>query len=129
MLAIKIITTPAHTKKAAARARKHRAKKSTGRKRGRPKSEGIPAWQAAGFNSRSTYQRHKRREAQNDTKNASRHLSKNKKRDGISVSHVNAPTPISTDAIKPPSFNLAAFGITAIQIRRGPDILSTWSRP
>jgi hypothetical protein len=56
----------------AARARRCRAGKSSGTKRGRPKSE-IPAWQAAGFKSKQTYQRHKARgtvDPQSGTKNA-----------------------------------------------------------
>lgn len=54
------------------RPRKVEASRPVGRPRGRPKSEGMPAWQAAGYRSRSTYQRAKARglkPAQVDTKN------------------------------------------------------------
>lgn len=74
--------------KGAARARKFRAARSTGRPRGRPKRE-MPAWKVAGYSSKRTYQRHKAlgilRQPQNGTENASRHISKNRKRDVISV--------------------------------------------
>jgi hypothetical protein len=96
--------------KAAARARKSRAARSTGAKRGRPKSEGIPAWMAAGFSSRRSYYRHKARgtvAAESGTKNASRHISKNRKRDGISVPHVTGDNhslvPSEIAATKPPA--------------------------
>jgi hypothetical protein len=55
------------------RNRRYRAKKSTGRKRGRPRLEGVPAWQAAGFGSRATYYRHKA--AERETENPRRHIS------------------------------------------------------
>jgi hypothetical protein len=74
--------------KAAERARRYRARKSTGAKRGRPKSKGVPAWKAAGFGSPRSYYRHKVRgteSAQRGTKNASRDISKSIQRDGISV--------------------------------------------
>jgi hypothetical protein len=74
--------------KHAARSRKYRAARSTGRKRGRPKSEGVPAWVAAGFSSERSYYRHKARgttAAQSGSKNASRDISNNRKRDGISL--------------------------------------------
>jgi len=54
--------------------RKSRAAKRSGRPRGRPKSEGIPAWQAAGFGSERSYYRHKAKgtaAAQSGSKNAS----------------------------------------------------------
>lgn len=44
--------------KNAAANRRYRAKRSSGRKRGRPKLE-VPAWKVAGYNSKRTYQRHK----------------------------------------------------------------------
>jgi hypothetical protein len=47
--------------KNAACKRKSRAAKRSGRPRGRPKSEGTPAWQAAGFGSERSYYRHKAR--------------------------------------------------------------------
>jgi hypothetical protein len=47
--------------KSAARSRKYRAHKSTGRPRGRPKLEGPPAWKIAGFKSERTNYRHKAR--------------------------------------------------------------------
>jgi hypothetical protein len=71
--------------KNAARARKYRASRSTGAKRGRPKSEGVPAWVAAGASSKATYYRHLEA-GKSETQNASRHISNNKKRDGNSVS-------------------------------------------
>jgi hypothetical protein len=55
------IRTALKKTKGAARARKFRATHSTGRKRGRPKSEGVPAWVAAGFGSERSYYRHKAR--------------------------------------------------------------------
>jgi hypothetical protein len=81
-------------KKAAERARRYRAARSTGAKRGRPKSEGVPAWQAAGFSSRRTYFRHKARgteATQRGTKNPSRRIEKNIQRDGISVPLLRHP--------------------------------------
>jgi hypothetical protein len=60
--------------KNAACKRKSRAAKRSGRRRGRPKSEGIPAWQAAGFGSERSYYRHKAKaaaSAQVGSKNAS----------------------------------------------------------
>jgi hypothetical protein len=79
------IRAAAKREKNAARARNSRAAKSTGRPRGRPKSE-VPAWVAAGSNSERSYYRHKARgTAQSGSKNASRHISNNKERDGISL--------------------------------------------
>jgi hypothetical protein len=72
--------------KAAARARKSRAARSTGRKPGRPKAETPPAWQMAGFNSERTYYRHKARgETETGSKTPSRDISKNRGRDAISL--------------------------------------------
>lgn len=71
----------------AARSRKYRAKKSTGRPRGRPKKQGPKEWQLAGYNSERTYHRHKALgilAPKNGSKNASR-INKNLKRDGISL--------------------------------------------
>jgi hypothetical protein len=93
--------------KNAARKRKSRAKYSTGAKPGRPKSEGPPAWQIAGFKSERTYYRHKAAAngphdtvAPNGSETPSRHLvSKNRKRDAISLPNdivpaVAAPLPL-----------------------------------
>jgi hypothetical protein len=68
--------------KAAERSRRHRAKHSTGAKRGRPKSEGLKPWEVIGI-SRRTYYR--QRSCENGTKNASRDINNNRKRYGISV--------------------------------------------
>jgi hypothetical protein len=54
-----------------------RDEKRSGRPRGRPKSEGVPAWRAAGFSSERSYYRHKARRttaAQSGSKNASEAL-------------------------------------------------------
>jgi hypothetical protein len=71
--------------KAAGRSRKYRATRSTG-KRGRPKSEGPKPWEVAGL-SRRTFYRRKARSTENGTKNASRDIIIDRKRDGISVPH------------------------------------------
>ena len=93
--------------KSAARQRKFRAANSTGRKRGRPKSEGVPAWVAAGFSSERSYYRHKARgtaPAQSGSKNASRYISKkNMKRDGISLPPVSV-TEYQSHESQPPAF-------------------------
>jgi hypothetical protein len=77
----------AKRKKNAEYSRKYRAAHSSGRPRGRPKSEGVPAWKAAGFSSERSYYRHKAHEPQrlSGSKNVSRDISKNRKRDGISL--------------------------------------------
>ena len=55
------------------RQRRHRAKNKTRATPGRPKSD-VPAWKAAGFNSKRTYHRHKAREPLGGTKNMSRDI-------------------------------------------------------
>jgi hypothetical protein len=118
--------------RSAARVRKYRAKRSTGGKRGRPKSEGVPAWMAAGFNSKRTYQRHKRVTvaAQNGTenasrKNASRDISNNRKRYGIKRYAISVPQASFTDL---DTIDFKRFGISAIRVMRGPDVLRAWNR-
>lgn len=108
--------------KDAARARKSRAARSTGRPRGRPKAQ-VPAWKAAGYKSKRTYQRHKAlgKLAQDGTKNASRHLSNNRKRDGIKVP---PPTRLGIDLT---SIDFDRFGITSIEIMSGQNVISSWS--
>jgi hypothetical protein len=90
--------------KDAERARRSRAARSTGAKRGRPKSEGVPAWEVLGI-SKATYFRWRKAGKMipsetgmksgrkpltsrdvGETKNASRYIIENRKRDGISVS-------------------------------------------
>jgi hypothetical protein len=46
--------------KGAERSRKHRAKNSTGAKRGRPKSEGLKPWDVAGISKRTYYRQRSR---------------------------------------------------------------------
>jgi hypothetical protein len=53
------------------RKKAERAAKSSGRPRGRPKSEGMPAWQAAGASSKAAYYRNLKKAAASETKNAS----------------------------------------------------------
>ncbi|OKO80153.1 hypothetical protein AC629_27880 [Bradyrhizobium sp. NAS80.1] len=110
--------------KAAARARKSRAKNSSGRPPGRPRLE-IPAWKAAGYNSKRTYQRHKALGtlAQNGTENASRSLSKNRKRDGIKV------PPLMQPSVDLAGIDFERFGILKISVMKGRNVVSTWSRP
>jgi len=87
--------------KAAARARKCRAKHSTGAKRGRPKSEGPKAWEVLGI-SKATYYRQRETETRRkslklpkkrETKNASRRIISLRKRYAISVSHCQPHRP------------------------------------
>jgi hypothetical protein len=68
--------------------RTYRAKHRTGRPRGRPKSDRVPAWVAAGASSRATYYRNLKAE-KNETENPSGLLSKNRSPDAISVSPVS----------------------------------------
>jgi hypothetical protein len=98
--------------KDAERARRSRAARSTGAKRGRPKSEGLPAWEVLGISKRTYFRWRKAGKmipGETSTKigrkplissdvggakNASRHLSNNKKPDGISVpSEIRVTTP------------------------------------
>jgi hypothetical protein len=72
--------------------RTYRAKHRTGRPRGRPKSDGVPAWVAAGASSRATYYRNLKAE-KNETENPSGLLSKNRSPDAISVSPVQSVSP------------------------------------
>ncbi|OKO76048.1 hypothetical protein [Bradyrhizobium sp. AS23.2] len=113
--------------KAAARARKHRAKNSTGRKRGRP-ALALSEQDKLARKKAQDSERAKRYRA--SRKNASRHISNIGSVTEFSVTRTpSAFASFRADAIEPPSFNLAKFGITAIQIRRGRDILSTWRQP
>lgn len=76
----------------AARSKKHRAKKSTGRPRGRPKRQGPKEFVLAGYKSERTFYRHKALgilAPKNGSKNASR-INKNLKRDGISLPRTTA---------------------------------------
>jgi hypothetical protein len=78
--------------------RTYRAKRSTGRPRGRPKSDGVPAWVAAGASSERSYYRHKARgtaAAQSGSKNPSGLLSKNRSPDAISLPPVSPVAPAS----------------------------------
>jgi hypothetical protein len=117
----------------AARVRKYRAKHSTGGKPGRPKSEGVPAWKAAGFNSKRTYQRHKARgtvAAQNGTKNALRKIRhagayiRGMNRDEFSVTEFECHERTSATDLN--TIDFAKFGITAIRVMRGTDELLMW---
>jgi hypothetical protein len=85
------------------RRRKSRAARSTGRPRGRPKSEDLAPWKLAGASSKATHYRHLKKAAAADaseTENASRHLSKNISRDAISVSPVPDSPFLSAERIK-----------------------------
>jgi len=72
--------------------RTYRAKHSSGRPRGRPKSEGVPAWVAAGASSKATYYRNLKA-GKSETENASGDISKNITPDGIKVSPVQSAEP------------------------------------
>jgi hypothetical protein len=90
--------------KDAERARRSRAAHHTGAKRGRPKSEGVPAWEVLGISKRTYFRWLKAGKIipsetgmkigrkplisrdVGGTKNASRYIIENRKRDGISVS-------------------------------------------
>jgi len=116
--------------KNAAANRRYRARHSTGRKRGRPKLE-VPAWKAAGYKSKRTYQRHKALGtlAQNGTKNARCDISKNRTHHGIkvppvSITEFSVTRPTRTEAID--SLNLATFGITAIRVMSGTNVIREW---
>lgn len=80
----------------AARSKKYRAKKSTGRPRGRPKREGPKEFELAGYASERTYFRHKALgilAPKNGSRNSSRNnMNKNLMRDGISL-----PNPTAVD--------------------------------
>ncbi|QOZ09540.1 hypothetical protein XH96_19880 [Bradyrhizobium sp. CCBAU 51765] len=101
--------------KAAAKSRRRRAKNSTGRKRGRPKSTEARPWELLGI-SRATYFRRKSlgneaKSPKNETENASRHIIDNRERDGISVSRVQVRA--RPDLVKPTRGAIApAFGPT-----------------
>jgi hypothetical protein len=73
------------------RKRADRAAKSLGRPRGRPKSEGIPAWQAAGASSKAAYYRNIKKAAAGETKNASPLYKDSNRGDGIKVSPQSHP--------------------------------------
>jgi hypothetical protein len=104
--------------KAAERSRRRRAKNSTGAKRGRPKLEGLKPWQVAGFKSERTYYRQKARGLETETtrrkpliglslggtKNASRDISNNRKRDGISLPPCN---PAADEGRVAPAYGLS----------------------
>jgi hypothetical protein len=80
----------------AARKRDERAAERSGRPRGRPKSDGIPAWQAAGFSSERSYYRHKARGSENASREtSSRSYSNNRQRDGVFADGISLP-PVST---------------------------------
>lgn len=109
--------------KNAAANRRWRAAHSTGRKRGRPKLE-VPAWKAAGYKSKRTYQRHKALgivTAQSGTKNTRCDLSKNRTHHGIKV-----PSP-TRPGIDLTSINFDRFGIIAVRIMSGQNVISAWS--
>ena len=138
--------------KNAARNRRYRAARATGRKPGRPKSEDVPAWQVAGFKSERTYYRNKARDTETETgsKNASRDIINNRHRHAISLPSASLkpwqlygltkptyyrrkaagtlpamPSPEPLPML--PAIDLAAFGITAIQIRRGSVVVAAWA--
>ena len=74
--------------------RTYRAKHSTGRPRGRPKSVGVPAWVAAGASSERSYYRHKARgtaTAQSGSVIPSGLLSKNRSPEGITLPPERGP--------------------------------------
>lgn len=82
----------------AARSKKYRAKRSTGRPRGRPKRQAPKEFELAGYKSERTFYRHKALgilAPKNGSKNASR-INKNLKRDGISL-----PRPTAVDRRAP----------------------------
>jgi hypothetical protein len=125
--------------KNAARNRRYRAARATGRKPGRPKSADVPAWKAAGFNSKATYHRHKARGLETEirlgkslkvlnsreTKNARRHISKNIGSVTQLKSHVSRMPAaiIRASAIDLDGIDFAKFGIVAIRVMRGTDIV------
>jgi len=75
-----------------------RAASNSGRSRGRPKSEDIPAWQAAGFTSKRTYHRHKA----SGTKNAgTAYVGTPYAADGISVPLSRAEKALAEGRRKP----------------------------
>lgn len=95
------------------------------------KSEGVPAWQDAGFKSERTYFRHKARAlaAQSGSEIPSRHLSKNRKRYAFSLPSTMPISTLRADAIDPDGINLRRFGIIAVRVMRGTQVLRTWAAP
>jgi hypothetical protein len=86
-------------KKDAGYSRTYRAKHSTGRPRGRPKS--VPAWVAAGASSKATYYRNLKA-GKGETENASGDISKNISPDGIKVSESVSPASMRGAPEAPP---------------------------
>ncbi|WP_271587502.1 hypothetical protein [Bradyrhizobium sp. CCBAU 53415] len=88
--------------KAAAKSRRRRAKNSTGRKRGRPKSTEAKPWELLGISPRTYFRRKSRgNEAispKNGSENASPHLIDNRKGDSIRLPRKAGPNPTRTVA-------------------------------
>jgi hypothetical protein len=111
-----------------------RAANSSGRRRGRPKKEGIPAWQAAGFKSERTYYRHKASgETPRETQKVAEKMCRLYKKDsyrGDGISLPRAPTIIiPASALDLDNCDFRQFGITSIQIMSGNNLISAWTAP
>jgi hypothetical protein len=92
----------------------------SGRSRGRPKSEGVPAWQAAGASSKAGYYRNRKKAAAGETKNESAYKK-------ILIQRLNFSLTPPGDGLG--DFDFKRFGITAIRVMRGTEIVRAWNAP
>jgi hypothetical protein len=93
---------PASKEKAKEKDREYQKEKraSAGKKRGRPK--GIPEWQAAGFKSKSTYQRHKANGTLGQMAPKMRRRKYRETNESITIESIGKSHAINTDGISVP---------------------------
>jgi len=99
--------------KGRARSRKFRASHSTGAKRGRPALDLSPEEKQARIRAQATERKRKSRMSR---KNSSRDIKCIDSVTHFSVTHT------------PPRINFTAFGIIAVEVMRGNDVVAAWRR-